>query len=45
MSDEYVLRAQIAGYGRDVSGFSVCVMCALLTRRIAPERAIWRDTK
>jgi hypothetical protein len=34
------LEAQIAGYGRDVSGFSVRVMCALLTSGIAPERAI-----
>ena len=31
---------QIAGYGRGVSGFSVRVMCALLTSTIAPERAI-----
>jgi hypothetical protein len=32
--------AHIAGYGRDVSGFSVDAMCAPPPNRIAPERAI-----
>ena len=39
-SEKDALKAQTAGYGHDVSGLNVGVMCALPTSRIAPDLAI-----